>query len=44
MYDTMQIVDMHRFVAIDFAVADLFVPQVNYPAFAKWFEQGVFGG
>ena len=44
MYDTMQIVDMRRFVAIDFAVADLFDPQVNYPAFAKWFDQGRFGG
>ena len=44
MYDTMQIVDMRRFVAIDFAVADLFDPQVNYPAFAKWFDQGEFGG
>ena len=44
MYDTMQIVDMRRFVAIDFAVADLFDPQVNYPAFAKWFDQSVFGG
>ena len=43
MYDTMQTVDMRRFVAIDFAVADLFDPQVNYPAFAKWFDQGVFG-
>ena len=43
MYDTMQIVDMRRFVAVDFAVADLFDPQVNYLAFAKWFDQGVFG-
>lgn len=44
MYDTMQIVDMRRFVAIDFAVADLKEPLENYPAFAKWFDQGVFGG
>jgi uncharacterized protein (TIGR02452 family) len=44
MYDTLQLVDMRRFVAVDFAVADLFDPQVNYLAFAKWFDQGVFGG
>ncbi len=44
MYDTMQIVDMRRFVAIDFAVADLKEPLENYPAFAKRFDQGVFGG
>jgi hypothetical protein len=44
MYDTMQIVDMRRFVAIDFAVADVKDALENYPAFATRFDQGVFGG
>ena len=44
MYDTMQIVDMRRFVAIDFAVADVKDALENYPAFAKWFDRGEFGG
>jgi uncharacterized protein (TIGR02452 family) len=43
MLDTMNIVDMRRFVAIDFAVADLFVPQGNYPPFATRFGGRVFG-
>jgi uncharacterized protein (TIGR02452 family) len=44
MHEMMDIVDMRRFVAIDFAVADLFVPQVNYPPFATRFDGRVFGG
>ena len=44
MYDTMQIVDMRRFEAIDFAVADLKNPLENYSAFAKRFDGRVFGG
>ena len=44
MYDTMQIVDMRRFVALDFAVADVKDALENYPAFATRFDQGVFGG
>lgn len=44
MYDTMQIVDMRRFVAIDFAVADVKDALENYPAFATRFDKGVFGG
>jgi uncharacterized protein (TIGR02452 family) len=44
MYDTMHIVDMRRYVAIDFAVADLKNPLENYPAFAQRFEGGEFGG
>ena len=44
MYDTMNIVDMRRFVAIDFAVADLFDPPVNLPAFAQRFDGRVIGG
>jgi uncharacterized protein (TIGR02452 family) len=43
-YDTMQNVDMRRFVAIDFAVADLKDPLENYSAFAERFEGMVFGG
>jgi uncharacterized protein (TIGR02452 family) len=44
MHEMMDIVDLRRFVAIDFAVADLFVPQVNYPPFATRFDGKVFGG
>ena len=44
MLDTMQLVDMRRFVAIDFAVADVREPLENYSAFAKRFDGKVFGG
>jgi uncharacterized protein (TIGR02452 family) len=44
MLDTMQLVDMRRFVAIDFAVADVKDALENYPAFATRFDGKVFGG
>lgn len=44
MEDTMQVVDMRRFVAIDYAVVDLYDPPLNYTAFAKRFDGRVFGG
>ena len=44
MYDRFQTVDMRRYVAIDFAVADLFETQVNYQAFAARFDGRDFGG
>lgn len=44
MEDTMQVVDMRRFVAIDFAVVDLYDPPLNYTAFAMRFDNQVFGG
>jgi uncharacterized protein (TIGR02452 family) len=44
MYDMMQVVDMRRFVAIDFAVVDLYDPPLNYTAFATRFDGRVFGG
>ncbi len=44
MRDMMDVVDMRRFVAIDFAVADLYAPPLNYLAFARRFDGQVFGG
>jgi len=44
MYDTMQVVDMRRFVAVDFAVVDLYDPPLNYTAFATRFDNQVFVG
>jgi hypothetical protein len=44
MLDTMKLVDMRRFVAIDFAVADVKDALENYPAFASRFDGRVFGG
>jgi uncharacterized protein (TIGR02452 family) len=44
MHDMMQVVDMRRFVAIDFAVVDLYDPPLNYTAFATRFDGRVFGG
>lgn len=44
MDDMMQVVDMRRFVAIDFAVVDLYDPPLNYTAFATRFDGRVFGG
>jgi uncharacterized protein (TIGR02452 family) len=44
MHEMMDIVDMRRFVAIDFAVADVKDALENYPAFATRFDGKVFGG
>jgi len=44
MRDMMDVVDMRRFVAIDFAVADMYDPPLNYQAFARRFDGMVFGG
>jgi uncharacterized protein (TIGR02452 family) len=44
MHDMMRVVDMRRFVAIDFAVVDLYDPPLNYTAFATRFDGRVFGG
>jgi uncharacterized protein (TIGR02452 family) len=44
MLDTMKLVDMRRFVAIDFAVADVKDALENYSAFATRFDGKVFGG
>lgn len=43
MLDTMALVDMRRFAAIDFAVADMYDPPLNYRAFAARFDGQVFG-
>jgi uncharacterized protein (TIGR02452 family) len=44
MADMMFVVDMRRFAAIDFAVADMYDPPLNYRAFARRFDGQVFGG
>ncbi len=44
MDDMMDVVDMRRFVAIDFAVADMYDPPLNYQAFMRYFDGRVFGG
>lgn len=44
MRDMMHVVDMRRFAAIDFAVADMYAPPLNYLAFARRFDGMVFGG
>lgn len=42
MAEMMHVVDMRRFAAIDFAVADMYDPPLNYQAFASRFDGRMF--
>ena len=43
MHDTLKLVDMRHFKAIDFAIPAARGLMKNFDAFAQWFDQGVFG-
>lgn len=44
MYDTLQLVDMRRFKAIDFAIPAARGSTKNFDAFENWFDDKTFGG